>query len=164
MTISLVAAMNKKMVIGKSGSLPWKLPEDLRRFKRLTLEHPVIMGRKTLEAIGRPLPGRVNIVLTHYKSYLAPGCQVVHSREEALARAEETQKDEVFIIGGAEIYAQFLEKADKMYLTLVDYDGGGDARFPEFDAGQWIETERVENKKDETNEYDYTFVTLVRKK
>ena len=163
MIISLIAAMNKKRVIGKNGSLPWKLPEDLRRFKRLTLEHPIIMGRKTFEAIGRPLPGRTNIVLTRDMSYQSPGCTVVHYQDEALARAENTKSDEVFIIGGAEIYAQFLPRADKMYLTFVEHDGEGDARFPEFDADEWIETERIENKKDEAHAYDYAFVILERR-
>lgn len=130
MKISLiVAAAGKKRMIGKKGGLPWYIPAELKRFKEITMGHPIIMGRKTHEAIGRALPGRENIVITHEQDYEAPGCVVVHSLEEALERASD---DEVFVIGGGQIYQQAMPKASKLYLTYVDASIEGDVTFPDY--------------------------------
>ena len=138
--VSLVAALARNRVIGAGNRLPWHLPEDLKRFKRLTTGAPVIMGRKTHESIGKPLPGRRNIVVTRQPGASWHGCEVVHSLEAALAAAGDAP--EAFVIGGAELYALALPRADRMYLTLVDADHAGDAWFPEFDPADWRETAR----------------------
>jgi len=131
--LSIVAALARNRVIGTDNRLPWHLPEDLRRFKALTLGHPVVMGRKTHASIGRPLPGRSNIVITRGHGYAAPGCIVVHTLEAALDAAAAT--DEIFVIGGAEIYALALARADRLHLTEIHADFPGDALFPAFEAG-----------------------------
>lgn len=146
MIISLIAAMGKNRVIGKDNSLPWKLPEDMKRFRELTAGKPVVMGRKTFESIGKPLPNRKNIILTRDKNYKADGCIVVHSVDDALNATKES--NEVMIIGGANIYGQFLPIANKMYLTLIDADFEGDAYFPEYDKSEWGEVKREEHKND----------------
>ena len=133
--ISLLAALARNRVIGADNRLPWHLPEDLRRFKALTLGHPVIMGRKTYASIGRPLPGRTNIVVTRDPGYAAPGCIVVHTLDEAIAAGADAA--EIFVIGGAEIYALALARADRLHLTEIDAEFPGDARFPEFDAAKF---------------------------
>jgi dihydrofolate reductase len=137
---ALVAALARNRVIGAGNRLPWHLPEDLARFKRLTLGAPVIMGRKTRESIGRPLPGRRNIVVTRAAGAAWDGCIVARSLAEALALADDA--GEAFVIGGAELYAQALPGADRMHLTLIDADYAGDAWFPEFDPGAWREVAR----------------------
>jgi dihydrofolate reductase len=138
--VSLVAAMAKNRVIGTANALPWRLPEDLRRFKALTMGHPVIMGRKTFESIGRPLPGRTNIVVTRSNAFAAAGCRTVDSPAAALAACSGEHK--VFIIGGEQLYRTLLERADLMYLTEIDRSFEGDAWFPEFDRQQWQEISR----------------------
>ncbi len=138
--VSLVAALARNRVIGVGNRLPWRLPEDLQRFKRLTLGAPVIMGRRTHESIGRALPGRRNIVVTRARAARWEGCVVAHSLDEALAAA--TGAAEAFVIGGAELYAQALPRADRLYLTLIDADYAGDAWFPELDPAGWRELER----------------------
>ena len=138
--ISLLAAVARNRVIGSNNALPWRLPEDLRRFKALTLGHPVIMGRKTHESVGRPLPGRTNIVVTRDANFVAPGCTVVQSPAAALAACKDA--DEAFVIGGAELYRALFDDADRMYLTEINSDVPGDVLFPEFDAAQWQETAR----------------------
>jgi dihydrofolate reductase len=135
-TVSLIAAVASNRVIGTQGSMPWRIPGDLRRFKRLTMGHPVIMGRSTFLSLGKPLPGRINIVLTQDPSLRIPGCTVVHSREEAL-RAAESGPEEVFVIGGASVYALFLPLAARMYITWVDAEVPGDTLFPEVAWDQW---------------------------
>lgn len=162
--ISLIAALDSKHAIGKKKALPWYLPADLKRFKELTMGHPIIMGRKTYESIGKPLTGRANIVLTREARYEAAGCKVVHSVEQALeaARNAPNDSDEVFVIGGAEIFREFLPRADKMYLTLIDHDFGGDVFFPEFDKTEWREVTREPHVPDEKNPYPYTFSVLLR--
>ena len=132
--LRLVAAMARNRVIGRDNALPWRLPEDLRRFKRLTLGHPVLMGRRTHESIGRALPGRENLVLTRDRGFAAPGCRVVHDLESALRAAGERV---LMVIGGADLYAQTLPLASTLHLTLVEADVDGDTLFPEFDPGQW---------------------------
>jgi dihydrofolate reductase len=158
--IALIAAMAENRVIGRENRLPWRLSADLRRFKSLTMGKPVIMGRKTYESIGKPLPGRSNIVVTRDPDYRAPGCRVVHSLEQALEAA--AGHDEVMVIGGAELYRQTLERAERMYLTLVKTEVDGDALFPDIQPQQWRELERASHRADEKNEYDYDFVTLER--
>ena len=158
--IALIAAMAENGVIGRENRLPWRLPADLRRFKSVTMGKPVIMGRKTYESIGKPLPGRSNIVVTRDPDYRAPGCQVVHSLEQALeAGAGHT---EVMVIGGAELYRQALGRAQRMYLTLVRAEVEGDTLFPDIEPQQWRELERESHRADEKNQYDYDFVILQR--
>jgi dihydrofolate reductase len=140
MRVSLIAALAKNRVIGANGTLPWRLPEDLKRFKALTMGHPIIMGRKTFESIGRPLPGRQNIVVTRNADFAAAGCAVVKSPEAALAACDNAE--EAFVIGGAELYRAFLDTADRMILTEIEQVVEGDAYFPEFERSQWRETAR----------------------
>lgn len=160
MRIALIVAMAENRVIGRNNQLPWRIPADLRHFKTLTLGKPVIMGRKTYESIGRPLPGRGNIVITADSGYQAEGCQVVHSVEQALEAAGSCE--EAMIIGGAKLYRQTLENADRLYLTLVKAEPEGDTWFPEIELQQWREIERQAHTADESNEYDYDFVVLER--
>ena len=161
MIISLVAAVSENRVIGKDNALPWNLPADLRHFKELTIGKPVIMGFKTFESIGKPLSNRTNIVLCKEKVEI-PGCTVVHSIEEALQAVGNAE--EVMIIGGGSVYAQFLPKADRMYLTRVHAEVEGDTYFPEFNQDEWKEIERVNHEKDEQHPYSFRFVTFERKK
>jgi dihydrofolate reductase len=135
MLLTLVVAMARNRVIGVDNRLPWRLPEDLRFFRQVTLGKPVIMGRWTYESIGRPLPGRINIVLTAQVDYPAAGCRVVHSLAEALTAAEPSA--EAMVIGGAAVYAQALPRADRIYLTEIAAEVAGDVRFPELDPAQW---------------------------
>jgi dihydrofolate reductase len=137
---ALVAALARNRVIGAGNRLPWRLPADLARFKRLTMGAPVIMGRKTRESIGRPLPGRRNIVVTRASGAAWEGCLVAHSLEEALALARDAA--EAFVIGGAELYAQALPHAERLHLTLIEAAYAGDAWFPEFDPAAWREVAR----------------------
>jgi len=161
MIISLIVAIGKNNVIGNKNSLPWKLPADMKHFKELTLGKPVIMGRKTFESIGKPLPKRINIIITGDEGYKAEGCVVAHSLDEALKAAGTAE--EIMIIGGAQIYKEFLPKANKMYLTLIDADFGGDAYFPEYKIEEWEETAYEEHERDKDNQYNYTFIVLRRK-
>jgi len=132
--VRLVAAMSRNRVIGRDNALPWRLPEDLRRFKQITLGHPVLMGRRTHESIGRALPGRENLVLTRDRGFAAPGCRVVHDLAAALAAAGDRA---LMVIGGAQLYAQTLPIACVLHLTLVEADVAGDTLFPEFDLDDW---------------------------
>jgi len=142
--LTIIAALTRNGVIGRGNRLPWHIPEDLKRFKALTLGHPVIMGRKTFESIlatlGKPLPGRENIVVTRSRDFAPPGCRVVHSIEDAIAAAAGVE--EVFVIGGGEIYALALPYAHGLRLTEVHADDQGDAYFPEFDLADWLEVSR----------------------
>lgn len=139
--ISLIAAVARNGVIGKDNALPWRLPEDLRHFKAVTLGHPIVMGRKTWESLGRPLPGRHNIVVTRRTDYGLPGeCTAVNSLAEAIAAADDC--GELFVIGGADLYTQALPLADRLYLTEIDAEFAGDAWFPDFDRSAWREASR----------------------
>lgn len=138
--ISVIAARAKNGAIGIENRLPWRLPEDLAHFKALTLGHPILMGRKTFESLGRPLPGRTNVVITRNADYRPEGVQVVASIPDALALCREA--DELFFIGGAELYAQVLPLADRLYLTEVDCTPEGDAWFPEYDRAAFGEISR----------------------
>jgi dihydrofolate reductase len=138
--ISLIAAVARNQVIGSSGQLPWHLPEDLRHFKATTMGHPMVMGRKTFESIGRVLPGRRTIVISRNPSFRHPEVEVTHSFAEALALAGPA--DEVFVVGGGEVYAEALPFAHRLVLTEVDDSPEGDTRFPDWDRSQWSEVER----------------------
>ena len=157
MIISLIAAMGRNRVIGKDNSLPWKLSADLKRFRQITSGKPVIMGRKTFESIGKPLPGRMNIIITKDEEYKAEGCVVVHSAEEALGAAH--GNNEAMIIGGSQIFKEFLPKANRMYLTFIDADYEGDAYFPEYNKDEWKE---MHNEGHNDNGLRYSFVDLER--
>jgi dihydrofolate reductase len=161
MRIALVAALARNGVIGRDNRLPWRLPADLQHFKQLTMGRPIVMGRRTWASLGRPLPGRRNIVVTRDRAFRCDGCVVTHSIDEALAAA--AGSEEVMIIGGAELYAQTLPQADRLYLTQVMADVEGDVRFPDFDTADWVEVERRACKADGKNEYDYQFVVLDRR-
>ena len=142
MTISIIVAASENGVIGRDNQLLWRLPDDLKRFKQLTLGHPMIMGRKTFESIGKPLPGRTSIIVTRSPEYHAEGTLVVHSLEEGLAVAGELDTEEAFIIGGGEIYRQALENnsVDQIYLTLIHADSEGDTFFEFLDEATWQKT------------------------
>ena len=162
MKISLIAAMAKGRVIGKDNDMPWHLPADLKHFKSLTVGKPVVMGRKTLASMGnRPLPKRVNIVLTRQEGLSVEGCTIVHSLEDALKAAGPCE--EVIIMGGATLYEAVLEKADTMYLTFIDADIEGDTYFPQWDEDSWQEVSRERREPDEKNVYALDFVTLTRR-
>lgn len=149
--------------MGKTDNkLPWRLPADLKRFKSITLGKPVIMGRKTFESIGRPLSGRTNIIITGNEKYLAPGCIVVHSPEEAIRASGQTP--EIMVIGGAKIFTWFLVLAKRMYLTLIDDEFMGNIYFPEWNPEEWQEVERETHKADEKNPFGFTFLVLDRVK
>ena len=159
-TISAIVAMAENRVIGKNNQLPWRLPADLRHFKAITTGHPVLMGRKTYESIGKPLPNRTNIIMTRNPSYQAPGCIVVTSIQGAIQSAISTKSLELFIIGGEEIYKQFLPYIQKMYLTLIHHTFEGDAFFPEINWEEWNETNHEDHPADNENPYSYRFITL----
>jgi dihydrofolate reductase len=155
--IALVVAMARNGVIGRDNGLPWgRLPEDLKHFKAATLGKPVLMGRKTYESIGKPLPGRTNFVLTRDRGWKADGVVAVHSLDEALTG------DYVSGIGGAEIYRLLLPVANRIYLTRIDADVAGDTVFPPIDYSEWVETGRRAITADERNPYNMSFVTLER--
>jgi dihydrofolate reductase len=160
MKISIVVAMAANRVIGKDNQLPWHLPADLKYFKKTTMGKPILMGRKTYESIGRPLPGRTNIVITRDKNYDAPGCVVVHSINGAMQAA--AQQDEVMVIGGAELYRQILPRTDSIYLTRINEDFEGDTLFLELDSSEWQEVERLDCDADDKNPYTYSFIKLDR--
>jgi dihydrofolate reductase len=151
--IKIIVATSKNKVIGNNNELIWKLSSDLKRFKELTTGHPVVMGRKTYESIGKPLPNRRNIIITRNLEYEVNGCEVVSSLEEALLLTN----NDCFIIGGGEIYKQSLEVADKIYLTLVHKDFEGDTTFPEL-GKEWAIIDTKDFDADEKNEYNYSFI------
>jgi dihydrofolate reductase len=162
--VSLIAAMDRKRGIGVDNNLPWRLSADLRRFRDLTMGHHIIVGRRTFESIGRPLPGRQTIVVTHDRDYRCEGCFVVNSVEEAISLADMRGEDELFVCGGSQIYEQSIGLADRIYLTLVEADVEADRFFPAFDEGQWSEMESLHRPADEKNQYPSTFRLLVRKR
>lgn len=155
-----VVAMAENRVIGVDDRLPWRLPADLARFKRITLGKPVLMGRRTFLSVGRPLPGRHNIVLTRDLSWSAAGVTIAHSLEEALAAAGDAP--ELMVIGGAEIYALCWPLVDRVEMTLVHARPAGDTRLACFDAGEWHEIARERHAADDRHDHDYSFVTLER--
>jgi dihydrofolate reductase len=141
MTVILIAAVGRNGVIGRDNDLPWRIPEDLRHFKQLTLGHTLVMGRKTYDSIGRPLPGRRTVVVTRQPDWSAEGVETVHTLEEALKR-----EGDIYVAGGGEIYRQALPYADRLELTEVDQSPDGDVSFPEFDRAAWTETARVDHE------------------
>jgi dihydrofolate reductase len=160
--ISLIAAVSENGVIGAQNRLPWHLPDDLRHFRAITTGHTVITGRKNCESIGKPLPNRRNIVITRQRGYQAPGCEVAHSLAEALAMAAD--EPEVFVIGGAQLYAQALPLATRLYLTEVHATVAGDTHFPALERSEWQETGRERHGADERHAHAFSFVVLERKR
>ena len=162
MRVSLIVAMQRNRVIGREGNLPWHLSADLKRFKRLTMGHHIIMGRKTFASIGRTLPGRTTVVVTRQEDFEADGAIVVHGVHDAIAASADDE--EVFIVGGADIYRQALPLVDRIYLTEVDADVLGDTQFPEFDRAAWAIVERSEHSADQRNDHPHAFSVLQRRR
>lgn len=160
--ISFIVAMDRNRVIGKDNQLPWHLPEDLKFFKRTTMGHPIAMGRKTHESIGRILPGRENIVITRKPDYRYDGCTVFTSVEDFAAYSRE-QNGEIFVIGGAEIFTETFLYADRLYITYIDDEFAGDTFFPEFPLNEWELISTQKGIKDDNNPYDYEFRIYQRK-
>jgi len=160
MRISLIVAMSENRVIGRDGGLPWRLSADLRRFKRLTMGHHIIMGRKTFQTIGRLLPGRTSVVLTRRTGFHAGGAVVAHHIEEAKGLA--AGDDEVFVIGGGEIYREALPSVDRIYMTLVHASIEGDTFFPELQPDDWQIVEQSRHAADDRNEYEHSFLVYHR--
>ncbi|SDY56844.1 dihydrofolate reductase [Nitrosomonas sp. Nm33] len=161
--LSILAAMATNRVIGRNNALPWHLSADLKRFKALTMGQIIIMGRKTYESIGRPLPGRINIIISRQPEFLIPNAIVTCSIEEALAACMPYQDREIFIIGGADLYQQTLAHCQRLYLTEVQQDFEGDAFFPEFDRNEWYESSREIHRLEDGSRLEYHFVVLERK-
>ena len=160
MIISLLVAMDERGGIGMDNRLPWHLSADLKRFKALTMGHHVIMGRKTYASIGRPLPGRIMVIITRSPDYWAEGCQVVHSLEESLDLARQAGETEAFVIGGGQIFAQALPLAERIYLTRVHTVAEADVFFPEFDERDWSIQTVSEVPADEKNQFSTTYMVL----
>jgi dihydrofolate reductase len=158
--VSLVVALASNRAIGRDNRMPWRLPEDLKRFRRLTMGHAVIMGRKTFESIGSPLTGRDNIVITRSPEWYRSGCLVAHSLEAALAAVGKSS--EAFVIGGAQIYALAMPLAQRLYMTEIERDFEGDAFFPELDRSRWREVSRERHASGGPEGFDYAFVEYER--
>ena len=158
--ITIIAAIGKNRELGKDNDLIWHLPNDLKRFKKVTSGHDVIMGRKTFESLGKPLPNRTNIIITRNTDYKADGCTIVNSLESGLRICNDTNP---YILGGAEVYNQAIKIADVLDLTLVDAKLEADVFFPEIDLTIWKETTRQDFNADEKHKYGYSFVTYVRR-
>ena len=157
--ISIIVAMAKNRVIGKDNDMPWHLPADLQHFRKMTTAKPIIMGRKTYESIGRPLPKRHNIIVSRNSDYSQEGCDVVGSLDEALRCAGDVE--EVMIIGGGFLYQQTIDQADKLYLTFIDLDVDGDTLFPSYEHLALKKVASAHHQKDEKNPYDYEFTEFV---
>jgi dihydrofolate reductase len=155
--ISIIVAMAKNRTIGINNTLPWRCPEDLKHFKALTMGHHMIMGRKTFDSIGKPLPGRTTVVVTRNQGLKIDGCIMAHSLQEAIAAC--AGDEEIFIVGGAELYAQALPLADTLYLTEIQQDVAGDAHFPAFDMNNWQETAREARQQTVPQALSYHFIT-----
>ena len=160
MLISFIVAIANHRVMGLNNQLPWHLPADLQHFKAITLNKPIVMGRKTYESIGKPLPQRTNIILTHDHDYQAPGCYVVHTLDDVLKVTPEAE--EIFIIGGAVIFEAYLPLAQRIYMTIIDAEIEGDIFFPDFDETKWQLISREDHLPDSKNVYSYSFLVLVR--
>lgn len=158
--IAFVVARDRGGVIGKGGALPWRLPDDMKHVRETTVGKPLIMGRRTYESIGRPLPGRTTIVLTRDRSYRAEGVLVAATVEDALALAADAP--ETIVFGGADVFRRFLPMVDRIYLTEVDANVDGDTFFPALDPSEWREIERREHPADDRHRYSFRFVTLER--
>jgi dihydrofolate reductase len=160
MSISFIFAMDRNRAIGKDNQLPWHLPADLKFFKTVTMGHPILMGRKTYQSIGKPLPGRLNVVITQDPNFTAEGCEIVHSADEAAARF---QQQELFVIGGAEIFRLFLPQADRMYITQIEHEFAADTFFPDVNIAEWTLVSSEQGVQDEKNPYLYYFQIYQRK-
>lgn len=160
MKIYLIAALTYDRVIGRSGAIPWRLPDEQQYFKRVTMGSPLVMGRKTYESIGRPLPGRHNIILTRNRAYDAPGCTVAPTLPDALAAAGAAER--LFVIGGEAVYRAFFPLADRLYLTWVEAELEGDVYFPAFDRAKWVEIARETHERDAKHAHRYHQVILER--
>jgi dihydrofolate reductase len=162
MNVSIIAAIARGGVIGRGGDLPWHLPADLRRFRKLTTGHHILMGRKTFQSLGRPLPERANVVISGQADYDPPGVLVARGLDEALARARAAGETEAFVIGGAEIFRLALPLADRLYLTQIDAEIAGDTYFPDYEASKWRLVEQSEHAADEKNPFPMTFLRYER--
>ncbi|MDD5055911.1 MAG: dihydrofolate reductase [Candidatus Peribacteraceae bacterium] len=162
MIISMIVAADENNCIGAGNKLLWSLPDDMKHFRELTKGHPVIMGRKTHESIGKVLPGRRNIVISHRKDLKIDGCDIVDSLDRAIELVKDDPSGEAFIIGGGEIYRQAMERADRIYLTRVDGEFTGDTFFPEIDEERWREVSREEHPADERHQYSFSFILYTR--
>ena len=162
MKISLIVAMSQNRVIGRDNKMPWHLSADLKRFRAITMNSPILMGRKTFESIGKPLDGRANLILSKQENYQPQGCRVFQSLENALEIAK-TLGDELFIIGGATLYEMTLPLAQKLYLTQIQTEFEGDTFFPNFDLNDWNEITREQIEHDEKVDFSYCFLTLEKK-
>jgi dihydrofolate reductase len=162
--ISAILAMDMNQLIGANGSLPWHLPADLQHFKKLTLQHPVIMGRETYLSIGKPLPQRINIIMTRNTDFEVPGCLVAHSPEEAILKAGAGDTDEIFIIGGAAIYSLFMPLIERLYITQISHVFSGDTYFTSWHPTDpnWQQIENSMHAPDEKNAYAYRFMVFER--
>lgn len=158
--LSIIVAMDEQGVIGYKNTIPWRLAADMKHVKETTMGKPIVMGRKTHQSIGKPLPGRENIVITRDVTFRSDGCRIFHSLDEALSHY--AGSEEVMILGGAELYKLTLEQAGRIYLTEVHTKVEGDTYFPAFEQEQWREISRERHGKDDKNEFDYSFVILER--
>ena len=158
--ITIIAAIAENNALGKDNKLIWHLPSDLKRFKKVTLNHHIIMGRKTFESLGKPLPNRTTIIISRNTDFKADGCVIVDSLQQAIKASKEDENP--YILGGAEIYKQAIEIADKLDLTFVHHQFEADAFFPKIDKTIWKETSREDFKADDRNKYDFSFVTFER--
>ncbi|MFJ5623832.1 dihydrofolate reductase [Peribacillus loiseleuriae] len=159
--ISFMFAMDENRIIGKDNTLPWYLPADLQYFKKVTMGHPILMGRKTYESIGKPLPGRENIILTRNADYQQEGITVISDMKEAVAYADALD-EEVFVIGGAEIFQQLLSDCKRLYITQIHHSFEGDTYFPELNMSKWQTVSRTTGIVDEKNRYPHEFIVLER--
>ncbi|KMY50492.1 dihydrofolate reductase [Peribacillus loiseleuriae] len=159
--ISFMFAMDDNRLIGKDNTLPWYLPADLQYFKKVTMGHPILMGRKTYESIGKPLPGRENIILTRNTDYQQEGITVISDMKEAVAYADALDA-EVFVIGGAEIFQQLLSDCKRLYITQIHHSFEGDTYFPELNMSKWQTVSRMTGIEDEKNRYPHEFIVLER--
>ncbi|CAG8998923.1 MAG: Dihydrofolate reductase type 3 [Candidatus Celerinatantimonas neptuna] len=162
MRISMIAAMANNRIIGRDNQMPWHLPADLKHFKAITLNKPVVMGRKTFESIGKALPQRRNYVLTRARNWHADHVHVIHQIEQALNAEKERNMTELMIIGGGQLYQRFLPLADRLYLTLIHFDVEGDTQFPDYQHFDWQVTDRQCYDADDKNPYRYEFIRLDR--
>jgi dihydrofolate reductase len=160
MSISFIFAMDRNRAIGKDNQLPWHLPADLKFFKTVTMGHPILMGRKTYESIGKPLPGRINVVITQEPNFRAEGCKIVHSADEAAAQF---QQQELFVIGGSEIFRLFLPEVDRMYITRIEHEFAADTFFPDVNMAEWTLVSSEQGVQDDKNPYLYYFQIYQRK-
>jgi len=161
MRIEIIVAMSENRVIGYRKKMPWHMPADLKHFKDITMGKPILMGRTTYESIGKPLPGRCNIVITRDVEFRAPGCVITNSIDCALEAA--SYSDKLLVIGGASLYEHMLPRAKRIYLTVIHHDFPGDTHFPEINKDEWVEHEHTNHPADEKNPFAYSFITLDKK-